>query len=572
VLKLLKKGWTSGRLRAKRDTPHQDAPELAPLESTADANAALELALAHRRAGRVTSALECLEGLLALRPDCAPAYVEQGDILAALGRNEDAADSFAMALVHDDKNPRAWSGYGKLLRGCGRVGEAVTYLERAVTLPGAPADTWLALALALNESGNTAAAIAAYEKAIQTAPSELAGYVNLGLIYVSQLGDPARAELLFRKAIELDLGAVEPQVNLGLALHEQGRIEEALTHYTRLIASDPHNAEYRWHRACARLSIGDYSGGWIDHEARKLRRGRWREPPPFPEWDGRKQTARKLLIYAEQGIGDEIMFASCLPDVLQVAQSCIVECDSRLAELFRRSFPSAIVRGVERVSEKPSWIDSHPDITAQCAIGSLPLHYRRSVEDFDDRSAYLKAAPHCASKWLQEFPLATHRLRVGIAWKGGTFKTRRELRSIELSHWRPVFSLPGIDFFALQFANSDELQAIPLLEESLFHPLHERATDFDELAALIATLDLVITVQGTTAHLAGALGRPVWILLSQSAEWRYMMRGDSMPWYASALLVRQKRAGEWDDVFQAVAHRLANLSSSLPQLIRYDQG
>src|SRR5205807_8757771 len=155
-------------------------------------------------------------------------------------------------------------------------------------------------------------------------------YVNLGLLCLAQIGDPARAETLLRRAVELAPQSVEAQTNLGLALHDQGRLTEALAHFERLVKEHPDSVEYRWHRACERLGTGDFERGWNDYEARKARVGWWRSPPPFPEWNGEPLRNGALLIYAEQGVGDEIMFASCIPEALRIVEQCVIECDQRL--------------------------------------------------------------------------------------------------------------------------------------------------------------------------------------------------------------------------------------------------
>jgi tetratricopeptide (TPR) repeat protein len=512
-----------------------------------------------RKAGHLDEALACFERALEMRANYAEAYVQQGELLAALGRHEDAADSFSLALAHDAGLADAWAGYGKVLRLRGRIEEAILHFKRATTLSPASVDVWVALALALNESGQTAEAAAAYERAIEAAPHQPAAFVNLGLLCLSQIGDPHRAEILFRRAVDLAPDRVEPQANLGLALHEQGRSDEALLHYDRLIEKYPQCAEYRWHRGCVRLSIGVYGGGWDDHEARKLREGRWRRPLPFSEWDGRTETARHLLIYAEQGIGDEIMFASCLPDVLQIAQHCIVECDARLATLFQRSFPKARVYGVDRAVDDVSWLAASSEITAQCAIGSLPRYFRRTADEFRGHTGYLVASRDRVDGWRDKLACIGPGPKIGIAWRGGTYKTRRELRSTTLAQWEPIFSQTGAQFFALQSVSHEELQELSGMRGAEIHQLSDSAKDFDELAALVASLDLIITVQGTTVHLAGAQNRPVWVLLNRSAEWRYMATGQRMAWYPSARLFRQPAPGAWDDVFHDVAHALSAL-------------
>lgn len=545
----------------QRWVARKDRPAVAPAPA-ADAKAGEEAAahyatgIAQRRLGAAHDALRSFQRAIELRADHADALTQQGELLAELGRNEDAADSFALALAFDASLAAAWLGYGRLMRLCSRTDLAIEHLQRAVTVAPKLYDAWVELALALNQGGRTDEAAAAYEEAIKVNPDEPGAYVNLGLLHLAQFGDGRRAESLFRQAVQIAPECVEAQANLGLALHEQRRSREAIEHYDRLLRSEPHCTEYVWHRASVRLASGDFEGGWEDHEARKQRVGRWRRPLPFREWDGAALNDEELLIYAEQGLGDEIMFASCVPDALTRARRCVVECDERLATLFQRSFPTAAVHGVNRAAENQSWLADYPHLTRQCATGSLPRLFRRSLGSFPDRSAYLLPDPERVRRWQCAIPALPGRVNVGIAWRGGTFKTRGALRSTELSAWAPVLTSGCARFFALQSAASDDLRSV---RDPLGVPVHELGpvvSDIEELASIIAALDLVITVQGSVAHVAGALGKPVWILLNHSAEWRYLAAGERMPWYPSARLFRQPAPGAWDRVFARVAESL----------------
>ena len=545
------------RLRSRIAEP-QGAPEAssAPYED-ADYTRGVEL----RNAGHTEAALAAFQRAIDLRPDHAAALTRQGELLAELGRNEEAADSFALALAFDSASLEAWVGYAKLMRACGRVEQAIEHLERALKLAPASSETWIELGLALNHAGRTVDAGVAYQKAIEAEPDQPAAYVNLGLLHLAQLGNAARAETLFRRAIELVPDRVEAQANLGLALHEQKRSEEAIEHYDRLLEAHPDCTEYQWHRAGVRLALGDFECGWEDYEARKARSGWWRTPLPFPEWDGNALPSGALLIYAEQGLGDEIMFASCLPDVLRAVRTCVVECDPRLVDLYRRSFPDAVVHGVDRRSDDPSWLDEHPTLVAQCAIGSLPRYFRRSRASFGSGKPYLAPDPVRVERWRYRIGREPGVMNVGIAWRSGTFKTRRELRSTALSDWGPVLNTPGARFFALQSASREELQSVQRCTGAAVQDLGAVDRDIDELAAAVSALDLVITVQGTIAHVAGAIGCPVWIVLNHSAEWRYLRDGKHMPWYPTANLFRQPEPSAWIPLLGSVANALREFAS-----------
>lgn len=479
-------------------------------------------------------------------------FIAEGARFLESARHEDAADSFAIALAHDDTLVEAWLGYGRAMLAQNRLQAALTHLEQAAALAPACVASWMELARALKQSGRSADAARAYEKAIAADPLDAAAYINLGLLCLAQLGEPKRAEDLLRRAVALAPTSVEAQVNLGMALQDQARLQEAVEHYDGLISADPGNVEYRWHRACVRLAQADFAGGWDDYEARKRRPAWSRSPPPFPEWDGERLTRGTLLLYAEQGLGDEIMFASCIPDALQRVEHCVIECDRRLAALFARSFPQAKVHGVERAREDWSWLCGYPDIAAQCATGSLPRFFRRSTEAFP-AAPYLVPDPSRVAAW-RALVGGDRTRKIGIAWRGGTRQTRGELRSTSLSDWLPVLGTVNARFYPLQaLTDADRVEsaeAVSLLQPS------SAPEDLDDLAAATTVLDLVVTVQGTPVHMAGALASPVWVLLAHSAEWRYLAAGDRMPWYASARLFRQPAPRLWPPVFAAVRHAL----------------
>ena len=378
----------------------------------------------------------------------------------------------------------------------------------------------------------------------------------MGLVYLAQIGDAVRAEQLFRIALKLAPYMLESQVNLGLALHEQGRSEEALRHYDDLVQKNPGNVEYRWHRATVRLALGSFAEGWEDYESRKLRGDRWwRRPPQFREWDGAPRGNGELLVYAEQGVGDEIVFASCLPDVLSVANQCVVECDVRLATLFQRSFPGAVVHGTSRNRDQ-AWLARHPTLEVQCAIGSLPRFFRRSHDSFRSRPTCLHADLTRANKWRSRLSSRQDVMNVGISWRAGTLMTREELRSTNFLDWAPGPRTKGFRFFALQDPSADELVALSTTGKMELLKLPNMHDDLDELAAAVTALDLVISVDNTIAHLCGALGRPIWILLSEPCDWRYLQASEHMPWYSTARLFRQPRSRDWQSVFQTIAEAL----------------
>ncbi|MGH6631381.1 MAG: glycosyltransferase family 9 protein, partial [Burkholderiales bacterium] len=333
--------------------------------------------------------------------------------------------------------------------------------------------------------------------------------------------------------------------------------------YDRVLALRPDFALAAFHRALARLLLGDYRHGWENYELRQLNRDYPRRPEIYPCWDGSPLTGRTLLLYREQGLGDEIMFASCLPQVIAMAEHCVVECEPRLLGIFRRSFPGATVYASTPDGSLPPDISGR-GIDVAVPAGSVPRFLRRNLAEFPRHDGYLKADPQRVARWRERLARLGPGLNVGVSWTGGVRKTRRALRSIALEHWLPILRTPGARFVSLQYTADAGSAVAALREQQGVQVEHwpEAIDDFEETAALTCALDLVISVCTAVIHLGGALGRPVWVMAPYSPEWRYGFSGDTMPWYPSVKVFRQPAFGEWNPVISSVAGELVRLAGA----------
>jgi hypothetical protein len=256
------------------------------------------------------------------------------------------------------------------------------------------------------------------------------------------------------------------------------------------------------------------------------------------------------------------MFASCMPDLLRLGGSVILECDHRLAGLFQRSFPEARVIG-SRHELIPTWLREVGQVDYHIPAGSLPGFFRKRVADFPDHQGYLRADPVKVARWRKQLDALGPGLKVGLSWRGGTRSTRRRLRSLSLTDLLPVLRVAGCRFVSLQYGDIQaDLDALRQEEGIEIAYWKEAIADYDETAALCAALDFTVSVCTAVIHLNGALGRPAWVMVPAVAEWRYGEQGERMPWYPSIRLLRQPAGGDWSGVLQAIATGVAARAGS----------
>ena len=267
-----------------------------------------------------------------------------------------------------------------------------------------------------------------------------------------------------------------------------------------------------------------------------------------------------LLVYAEQGLGDEIMFASCLPDLRQVVQGAIVlECDPKLEAIFQRSFPDIRVIGVPRTLATDEGLKEAGLIHRQVPIGDLPGLFRQSWSDFPSHHGYLKADSDKVSKWRMRLQELGPGMKLGISWRGGTARSRSRLRTIPLQEWAPILNLQGFVFVSLQYGeHDDDLRELTDRFSVKVHHWPEALAHYDETAALVAALDGVVTVCTAVAHLTGALGQTGWVLVPSVPEWRYLSSGTTMPWYPSLKLIRQANGQPWREAIPTLCSMLCD--------------
>lgn len=548
--------------------------------------------IAHQR-GRHETAVECIEHAIQIDGSLASYHSNLGAAYRALGRLDSAIACYRKALQIDPKSAGVHYNLANALKDLDRFEAAEASYRRAIDIEPAFAEAHNNLGDALKKQGRLDEAIAHHRRAIDFKPMLAEAHFNLGNALKAQDRLDEAVES-YRQALRHKRDYAEAHVNLGYVYDDLASVDRAMFHYDQAILIRPGLAEAHFNRSLLRLRSGDLARGWLEYEWRWEHNGR-RRHVDRPEWDGSPLFGRSLFVYAEQGLGDEIMFASCLQEVIEQSEACLVECDSRLIPLFARSFPEAKViarnrgdaprftaGGVGSPSGRctsprrqvPAVIgetdaDSRLPVTAtlepriqfdfQIAAGSLPRFLRPDLRSFPRTDAYLRVDPHKLQHWRRRLDGLGPGLKVGISWRGGKDSNVRQKRSTRLDQWEPVLNVPGIHFVNLQYGDCrQELQTVADHSGIVVHDWTDvdPLVELDNFAAQMAALDLVISVDNATVHLAGALGIPVWTLLPFSADWRWLLGRTDSPWYPSMRLIRQRSPDNWTDVFARVGREL----------------
>ncbi len=379
-------------------------------------------------------------------------------------------------------------------------------------------------------------ALAVFERITRLNPRRHEAWNNAGMALI-ECGEPARAGECFRRAMEHDSRA-SYLANLGAAYLTQGNYTEAIRWAKKSLDKEDNDNAHSI-LGFAALAQGDWANGWAGYE--KILGGRFRKVESVgdePRWDG--SPVENLFIYGEQGLGDEIMYASIIPDAVKQAKNIVLECDKRLKGLFQRSFPSIEVRGTRRL-EKP-WAEGRT-FDAGCAAGSLAALFR------PDRSAcprtpYLVADPERRLQWRALFD-SWKKPVIGLAWTGGKASTQRQRRRVGLEAFRPLIESANAVFVSLQYEDpTDEIEQTGLPVKHIHRAV--QSPDYDDTAAFVAELDNIVGIHTTIHHLAGALGKKSTILVPETPMWNYAF-GDALPWYRQQVFHRQRKSESWKD-------------------------
>lgn len=532
-----------------------------------DAPAALRLRFARltRRRGDPTAAYSLCEALLAEDCDAAAVQSEMADCMLAQHDLARALEHSEIAVSLDSGRGMYWLRLGQLLLKLDRHLEAAPALEQASACPMSRpllADAWFALG-EVRRIFRHPGASEAYQQCIELQPTHVDAHIGLAHACLMNEDDD-QALVWYQRAI--DLGARVPppvRLNIGTIHQNAGRYEEARRQFNNVLTEHPSNHMARFYLCMLDLLTERWTEGWRNFPARFAAGATPYRPMPYMPWDGRELADEPLLVLADEGLGDEIMYASCLPDLIKRAKHCIVECEPRLVTLFRRSFPQVHVVATQR-ENSTDWLDALPTPKWQICAGDLPAIFRQRSEDFPRHRGYLKADPAKVNAWaLRLQQRSRNQPMVGISWRGGTAGTRTKARSISIGEWAPILRMPNVTFVNLQYgAYKAELAALQATHDVEILDFPEIHANYDETAALVSALDGVVSVCTAVVHLAGALGQRTWVLAPLAPGWRYTAHAPYMPWYPSARVFRQDKAGDWERPCQKVSEALSTLTKT----------
>jgi len=465
------------------------------------------------------------------------------------GQLQEAEQIYRQVLAVDPANFDAWHLLGVLASQSGRLDEGIACLARAVQLQPGQVDPHINLGIALKDYNRLNDARAILQRAINLDRNRPDAWYNLGLVFQRQglLEDAAKS---YRQAVEIQPDYGDAHTNLGTVLVLQKQFDAALAHFRQALAINPSSREFHMNLASLLLRQGDFAGGWDEFE------WRWKDGPPasaanVPFWDGSDLRGKTIVLQAEQGLGDTLQFIRYAPLIKQRGAAVVLESQSALVPLL------SIVPLDQIIAKGTPW----PASDYYAPLMSLPRIMQTRLDNIPASIPYISADPARVMKWRERLG-GISGFKIAIGWQGNpAFPEDRE-RSIPLAEFAPLAELPGVKLVSLQkAAGTEQLTALggKLGVLDLSAELDAQGGAFMDSAAIMKNVDLVVTSDTAVAHLAGALGVPVWMALSFMPHWRWLVDRSDCPWYPTMRLFRQPQAGDWPAVFRQIAAALAQL-------------
>ncbi|MDX1486215.1 MAG: tetratricopeptide repeat protein [Alphaproteobacteria bacterium] len=495
------------------------------------------MALDHQRAGRLDQAARIYVEVIESQPDNPDAHNLLGVVQHQRGNHETAVRLLRKAIALNPRFAQAYSNLGVVLQEQDRLRESVVCHRSAVALTPDSPEANYNLGIALQKSPEAEEAVTYFRKALSLRPNYPEALRGLGNAFRVG-GHLQEAADVFRDLTSSEKGEAEDHNILGILLKELSCVDEAISCYRRAIALNPDNVEAQHNLGHALLLAGQYEEGWKWYEKRFLSKGYTTRKREFgqPLWTGEPLDGKTILLQTEQGFGDSIQFIRFATTVSeQYDGTIIVECQPKLKSLF------SAVRGINTVVAEGEKI---PDFDVQAPLMSVPYILGTTLQTIPEEIPYITAENLPKPIQIQE----KSSFKIGFLWAGSTMNKKGMVRTVEAAHFERLIGFRGTKFYSLQYGDT----AKELRTSEAFNAVEDLSpylSGFAETAAVLDQLDLIITIDTYLAHLAGAMGKPTWVLLPYSPDWRWLLDRTDSPWYPSLRLFRQPTAGDWDAVF-----------------------
>jgi tetratricopeptide (TPR) repeat protein len=506
-------------------------------------NEALQLALRKHQAGDLSLAATIYTEIIEFQPDNLNALLMLGITYVKLCNYDAAINYFKEAIKINPSFTEAYYNLGNALRDKKQFDDALACYQKVLQLNPSHADAYVNLGIINRIKGIFSEEIICYQKAIEINPNSIEAYYNLGnaLLDNEQFNDAAAC---YQNVIQINPNIIQAYMYLGLIFRITAHLNEALTCYQKVIQLNPDYAEAHWQMANILLLMEDFKNGWKEYEWLwktedfKNRKRSFSQPP----WQGQDIKGLTILLYAEYGFGDTIQFIRYAPLVAKLGATIIVECQKELASLLKSA------EGIQNVI---SHGEPLPDFDIHCSLMRLPIIFDTSLKNIPANIPYITANPILVEKWRNRIQHDDSRLKIGLVWAG--ISMPRKYCSLEA--FAPFGQLKDVTFYSLQKGkNKDQIKNPPKGMKLIDYT--DEFCDFSDTAAFIENLDLVISIDTSVAHLAGAMGKPVWTLIHFVPDWRWFLNREDSPWYPTMRLFRQSALEDWESVISNILYKL----------------
>ncbi len=532
----------------KPHIPKRHIPNVSPyLKSSIDVNKLIHQALSHHQKGQLDDAQKIYEQILKVNPKHFDALQLKATVFLQKKQLTEALIFFESALVINPNNADIYNNYGNVLGGLNKFDEALTSYDKAIQLKPDHANAYNNRGVLLYEIKQLDEALISCDRAIQLKPDYVEAYYNRGNV-LKDLKRFDEALTNYDKAIQLKPDYASAYNNRGIALRNLKRFDEALLSYNKAIQLKPDYAEAYWNKSLLKILLGEYLEGWQLYESRINKKDMKNNYPNYPQplWLGNESLEDKtIMVHSEQGLGDSIQFCRYLPMLKALKSKHIIfQVEKSLVSLMSSLDEEIII--IEKGKPLPSF-------DYYCPLLSLPLAFKTTLLHMPLNTQYLYADAEMSKYWSNKLGKKT-KPRIGLVWSGSTIHENDLNRSLLLKQLSPLLQL-SFEFHSLQKEiresdrkTLDEYQSIQQHQDDL--------KDFSDTAALMIHMDLIISVDTSVAHLAGALGKPVFILLPFMPDYRWMLDRSDTPWYSSATLFRQPIVDDWNSVILNIKESL----------------